>query len=111
MILKENVSSVNKKHRNSLCLDDSEITDLIGKVALRIGDSNGTDVPFSASINGDKNRITIDPTNDLDNSVVYWYGVVDNAIEHTTDELVSGVSATFTTKEAVSGDVNEMLFE
>ena len=100
--------STNDKFRD---LDDSEITDLIGKVALRIGDSNGTDVPFSASINGDKNRITIDPTNDLDNSMVYWYGVVDNAIEHTTDELVSGVSATFTTKEAVSGDVNEMLFD
>jgi len=92
-------------------LDDSEITDLAGKVALRVDDVNGADVPFSASINGDKNKITIDPTNDLDNSTTYWYGVVDNAIEYTTDVAVTGVSATFTTKAAVSGDINEMLFD
>jgi len=92
-------------------LDDSEITDLAGKVALRVDDVNGADIPFSASINGDKNKITIDPTNDLDNSTTYWYGVVDNAIEYTTDVAVTGVSATFTTKAAVSGDINEMLFD
>ena len=98
----------NGKFRN---IDDSEITDLTGKVALKVGDANGADVPFSASINGDKNKITIDPTNDLDNSKTYWFGVVDNAIEYTTDVAVTGVSATFTTKAAVSGDINEMLFD
>ena len=98
----------NGKFRN---IDDSEITDLTGKVALRVEDANGADIPFSASINGDKNKISIDPTNDLDNSKTYWYGVVDNAIEYTTDALVTGVSASFTTKAAVSGDINEMLFD
>lgn len=98
----------NGKFRN---IDDSEITDLTGKVALKVGDANGADVPFSASINGDKNKITIDPTIDLDNSKTYWFGVVDNAIEYTTDVAVTGVSATFTTKAAVSGDINEMLFD
>ena len=92
-------------------LDDSEITDLAGKVALRVDDENGADVPFSASINGDKNKITIDPTNDLDNSTTYWYGVIDNAIEFSTDEVVTGFSASFTTKTAVTGDINEMLFD
>ncbi|WP_288955932.1 Ig-like domain-containing protein [uncultured Polaribacter sp.] len=92
-------------------LDDSEITDLAGKVALRVEDENGADVPFSASINGDKNKITIDPTNDLDNSTTYWYGVIDNAIEFSTDEVVTGFSASFTTKAAVTGDINEMLFD
>ena len=98
----------NGKFRN---LDDSEITDLAGKVALKIGDESGADVAFSASINGDKNVITIDPTNDLDNSQTYWYGIVDNTIEYTTDDAVTGVSASFTTKAAVTGDVNEMLFD
>jgi len=92
-------------------LDDSELTDLVGKVALKIGDINGADVPFSASINGDKNKITIDPTNDLSNSTTYWYGVVDNAIEFSTDEAVTGFAASFTTKAAVTGDINELLFD
>ena len=98
----------NGKFRN---LDDSEITDLTSKVALKVGDANGTDVAFTATINNDKNKITIDPTSDLDNSVTYWYGVVDNSIEYTTDVAVTGVSATFTTKAAVTGDINEMLFD
>ena len=88
-------------------LDDSEITDLTGKVALRMGDVNGTDIPFTATINNDKNKITIDPTNDLDNSATYWYGIIDNSIEYSTDVTVTGVSAIFTTKAAVTGDINE----
>lgn len=92
-------------------LDDSELTDLVGKVALKIGDINGSDVPFSVSINGDKNKITIDPINDLSNSTTYWYGVIDNAIEFSTDETVTGFSASFTTKAAITGDVNEILFD
>lgn len=92
-------------------LDDSEITDLTGKVALKVGDANGADIAFTASINGDKNKITIDPTNDLDNSTTYWYGIVDNAVEYTTDTSVTAVSASFTTKAAVSGDINEILFD
>ncbi len=98
----------NGKFRN---LDDSEITDLTSKVALKVGDVNGTDVPFSATINGDKNKITIDPSSDLDNSTTYWYGVVDGAIEYSTDAPVTGVAASFATKAAVIGDINEMLFD
>ena len=70
--------STNDFFRN---LDDSEITDLSSNVAVKIGDQNGTDVPFTASINGDKNKITIVPSSDLDNSTTYWYGVVDNSID------------------------------
>lgn len=92
-------------------LDDSEITDLTGKIALRVDDVNGADVPFSASINGDKNKIIIDPTSDLSNSTTYWYGVLDNTIEFSTDEAVTGFAASFTTKAAVTGDVNEILFD
>jgi hypothetical protein len=100
--------ATNGKFRN---LDDSEITDLTSKVALKMNNANGADVSFSASINDDKNKITIDPTNDLDNSVTYWYGVVDDSIEYSNDSAVTGVSASFTTKDAVTGDVEEMLFD
>ena len=98
----------NGKFRN---LDDSEITDLTSKVALKVGGSNGTDVAFTAIINSDKNKITIDPSSDLDNSTTYWYGVVDGAIEYSTDAPVTSVSAIFATKAAVTGDINEMLFD
>jgi len=98
----------NGKFRN---LDDSEITDLNSKVALKVGDANGTDVAFTAIINSDKNKITIDPASDLDNSTTYWYGVVDGAIEYSTDAPVTGVAASFATKAAVIGDINEMLFD
>lgn len=100
--------ATNGKFRN---LDDSEITDLTSKVALKINDANGADVSFSASINNDKNKITIDPANDLDNSVTYWYGVVDNAIEYSNDVPVTNVAASFTTKAGVTGDLVEMLFD
>ena len=100
--------STNDFFRN---LDDSEITDLTSKVALKVGDSNGTDVAFTAIINSDKNKITIDPASDLDNSTTYWYGVVDGAIEYSTDAPVTGVAASFATKAAVIGDINEMLFD
>ena len=98
----------NGKFRN---LDDSEITDLTSKVALKFGDADGADVPFTASINRDKNKITIDPSSDLDNSTTYWYGVVDDAIEYSTHVSVTGVAASFTTKAAVTGDINEVLFD
>lgn len=92
-------------------LDDSEITDLSSNVAVKIGDENGADVPFSASINQDKNKITINPSTDLDNSTTYWYGIIDGSIEYSDDTTVMGVYASFTTKAAVTGDINEMLFD
>ena len=92
-------------------IDDSALSDVSDKVAVRIGDINGADVSFSATINGDKNKIIIDPVDDLANSVMYWYGVIDNVIEYSNDTAVAGVAAVFTTKAAVTGDINEMLFD
>jgi hypothetical protein len=100
--------ATNGKFRN---LDDTEITDLSSKVALKAGDSNGSDIAFTATINGDKNKITIDPSSDLDNSTTYWYGVVDGAMEYSDDTPVTGVYASFTSKVAVTGDINEVLFD
>ena len=92
-------------------IDDSALSDVSEKVAVRIGDINGADISFSATINGDKNKIIIDPVDDLTNSVTYWYGILDNVIEYSNDTAVVGVAAVFTTKAAVTGDINEMLFD
>jgi hypothetical protein len=100
--------ATNGKFRN---LDDTEITDLNSKIALKAGDSNGADIAFTATINGDKNKITIDPSSDLDNSTTYWYGVIDGAMEYSDDTPVTGVYASFTSKVAVTGDINEVLFD
>lgn len=100
--------TTNSKFRN---LDDSDISDLSTIISIKKGDENGDAVAFTAEINGDKNKITINPTNDLENGTTYWYGIVDGSIEYDTDTAVTGVHASFTTKAAVTGDINEVLFD
>ena len=87
------------------------ISNVNSVVALRQGDINGPDVPFTASINESNNAITIDPTNNLGFTTAYWFGVIDNQIYHANGSPVNGVNATFTTKDPVAGDINEMLFD
>ena len=87
------------------------LSDVSSVVALRTNDSNGTDVPFTATINDSNNTITIDPINDLDYSSVYWYGVLENQVYHSDGSTVLGVQNTFTTKDPIIGDINEMLFD
>ena len=87
------------------------ISDVNSVVALRQGDINGTDVAFSANINGGNNEITIDPINDLEFTTTYWYGIIDDQIFHANGTSVTGVNATFTTKDPIVGDINEMLFD
>ena len=87
------------------------ISDVNSVVALRQGDINGTDVAFSANINGGNNEITIDPINDLEFTTTYWYGIIDDQIFHANGTSVTGVNATFTTKDPILGDINEMLFD
>ena len=48
------------------------ITDFSNKVALRVGDENGEDVPFEATISNDS-KITIAPDNDLNYLTTYWF--------------------------------------
>ena len=86
------------------------ITDFSNKVALRLGDENGTDIPFEAIISNDS-KITITPENDLDYLTTYWFGAVDGTMYHSNGSSVNGVGASFTTKEAVSGDINIMLVD
>lgn len=86
------------------------ISDLSDKVAVRIGDENGSDVPFTATLTNN-NKITIDPTGDLDYLTTYWFGIIDNSMYHSNGSSVSDVSSTFTTKEAQNGDINVMMFD
>jgi len=86
------------------------ITDFSNKVALRLGDENGTNIPFEATISNDS-KITITPENDLDYLTTYWFGAVDGTMYHSNGSPVNGVGASFTTKEVVSGDINIMLVD
>jgi hypothetical protein len=89
----------------------ANISDINQVVSLREGDINGDEIPFTASINGSNNEIIIDPINSLDFTTSYWYGVIDDQIFHANGASVTGVNATFTTKEPVEGDINVMLFD
>ena len=89
----------------------ANISDINQVVSLREGDINGDEIPFTASINGSNNEIIIDPINSLDFTTSYWYGVIDDQIFHSNGASVTGVNATFTTKDPVEGDINVMLFD
>ena len=89
----------------------ANISDINQVVSLRQGDINGDEIPFTASINGSNNEITIDPINSLDFTTSYWYGVIDDQIFHANGVSVAGVNAIFTTKDPVEGDINVMLFD
>lgn len=89
----------------------ANISDINQVVSLREGDINGDEIPFTASINGSNNEIIIDPINSLDFTTSYWYGVIDDQIFHANGASVTGVNATFTTKDPVEGDINVMLFD
>ena len=86
------------------------ITDFSNKVALRMGDENGSDVPFEASIESDS-KITITPLTDLNFQTTFWYGIVENSMYHSDGTQNIGVGASFTTKDPVDGDVNIIMFD
>jgi len=100
--------STNSKFKNT---DGSELSDLSGAVSLKIGGADGTDVPFTASINDAKNVITLDPSSPLENATTYWYGIIDNALAYENRTEIIGANAVFTSKEASVGPVEEMLFD
>jgi hypothetical protein len=86
------------------------ITDFSNKVALRLGDENGTDIGFEASIESDS-KITITPELDLSYSTTYWFGIIENSMYHSNGTQNIGAGASFTTKAAVGGDLNVMMFD
>jgi hypothetical protein len=86
------------------------ITEFSNKVVLRLGDENGADVPFEASIESDS-KITITPLTDLNFQATYWYGIIENSMYHSNGTPNIGVGASYTTKDPVDGDVNIMMFD
>jgi hypothetical protein len=86
------------------------INEFSNKVVLRLGDENGADVSFEASIESDS-KITITPSTDLNFQATYWYGIIENSMYHSNGTTNIGVGASFTTKDPVDGDVNIMMFD
>ena len=69
-------------------------------------------VGFTASINDYNNMITIDPNSSLESLTNYEYGVIDGSIEYSLiDSPISGVNASFTSKEISGEDQIVMLYD
>nr|WP_321411707.1 T9SS type A sorting domain-containing protein [uncultured Carboxylicivirga sp.] len=78
-------------------IDDSPISDPSSVLVLKKTDVNGADIPFTGYISNDQKSFSIVPDMFLDASTTYWYGVKEGTIEYSTDEEVTGISASFTT--------------
>ena len=77
-------------------LDDSALTDSnVGSlITLKDTDANGSDIPFSATINSAKTVITIDPTsNFLSHQVIY--AAIGATVEDYADNVIPASSKTF----------------
>lgn len=77
--------------------DNSELTDadLANVVVLRESDNLGQDLSFSATINGDKNVITIDPTENFDSNRQYYFSINEYEIAYNDASSVNPESSTF----------------
>ena len=89
------VISSNFQFRN---IDNTSIEDASNVVELRENDANGALVAMTASLSSNNSNITIRPDVLLAANTTYWYGIKENTIEYAeNEELVTAVSATFTT--------------
>tara|TARA_B100001996_G_scaffold373201_1_gene350427 strand:- start:1639 stop:4083 length:2445 start_codon:yes stop_codon:yes gene_type:complete len=92
-------------------LDDSEINNPDQYVYLTNIDTNES-VGFTASINDYNNTITINPNSNLESLTNYQYGVIDESIEHSLiDTPITGVNASFTSKEISTEEQSIMLYD
>ena len=73
-------------------VDDSNVGSLIN---LKDTDANGSDIPFSATINSAKTVITINPTSNFSSQQVVYASVPGNTFEDYSDNLVPASSKTF----------------
>lgn len=78
-------------------LDNSELTNsnLASLLTLKISDANGTNVPFSATINTAKTIITILPDQLIPNTI--YYVAIGSNVEDFNNNPSSPTSSTFTT--------------
>ena len=73
-------------------VDNSNVGSLI---TLKDTDANGSDIPFSATINSAKTIITINPTSNFLSHQVVYASVPANTFEDYSDNLVPASSKTF----------------
>ena len=88
------VITFNEAIRN---IDDSEVTDAnVGALlTLKKTDNAGEDVPFTATIDGEKKVITVVANNDFDFSQLYYAAIA--SVEDANDNAMVLTSFTFTT--------------
>jgi hypothetical protein len=79
-------------------VNDADITD--GDIAdfITFTDPSKGDIPFTGTINADKNQITLDPDNNLPESTTVTVTVLGGMIENQNDEAMTENYAEFTTQ-------------
>ena len=80
-------------------IDNSAIApaDLLTLVELKLTNDAGATEPFTASINGSNDVITIDPTSNLTPGTVYYLEI--NPVEDATNNATTASNITFTTSD------------
>ncbi len=90
-------------------LDDSAVVDgdLASMIMLKEENASGTNVAFTAVINGGKTEITITPTSSLDYNQDY-YVAIDAQLEDSSDNTISASVATFSTQDISAPNVTTL---
>jgi hypothetical protein len=90
--------------------DASELTNenLASLISLKENNSSGNSLGFTASINSEKNNISVDPDESFNFESTYFISFDETAIKYNDDADVIAESATFTIEERVS---NQMLID
>jgi hypothetical protein len=92
---------------NDSAIDNTNVGSLI---TLKDSDANGTDIPFSATINSAKTIITINPTSNFLSQQIVYAEVPANTFEDFSDNLVPQTIKTFTAeylKTSLSNPLDE----
>ena len=90
--------------------DASELTNenLASLISLKENNSSGNSLGFTASINSEKNNISVDPDESFNFESTYFISFDETAIKYNDDTDVIAESAIFTIEERVS---NQMLID
>lgn len=87
--------------------DASELVedDLASIVTLKEINASGADIPFTATVNAEKNNITIDPAENFEFEGTYYASFDETALRYNDDTAVLAESSTFTVEERVSSQM------
>ncbi len=82
--------------------DGSEVIDPSSYIILKETDENGADVPFTATINSYKTKITINPDSDLKELAYYYFEFKEEVVKNGNDSLNSQMVSKFKTDQVES---------